>query len=310
MQEEKVLPDEATFSSILGACIIAGFIEQGKFIHDRIIKRKLELNLVIGSALVNMYAKSGLLLEARNVLNHLSIRSTESWGALIAGYSYYGHGRLALESFLSMQHEGVPPDEAACVCALKACVDVGDLELGKTLHHQLTVRNFNADAQVGTTLVNFYSKNLCLEDARKVFNCLTIRDVVSWGALIGGYVFCKEFKMAIDCLKEMQQQGLRPSDAIYTSIISGCTSIGQFTKGHEHFRCLTEDPDVEPSIENYTVMMDLLGRSGSLRSAKDVIHTMPMLPDDISQTSLLQSFWQHHHRTSTPEPRGYDKRQC
>ncbi|MCO5602474.1 hypothetical protein L7F22_056606 [Adiantum nelumboides] len=283
MQEEKILPDEATFSSILGACIMEGYIEQGKFIHDCIVKRKMELNLVIGSALVNMYAKNGLMLEAQSVLNHLPIRSTESWGALITGYSYYGHGHLAIESFLNMQHDGVPSDKAASICTLKACADVGDLDLGKALHHQLTISGFNADAQVGTTLVNFYGKNSCLGDARRVFNCIMTPDVVTWGALIGGYVFCKEFKMAVDCLNEMQEQGLSPPNAIYTSVICCCTYTGEMTKGQRQFN------DVEQSIENYTGMVDLLGRSGCLRSAKDVIHTMPMLPDDISWTTLLTS---------------------
>ena len=84
-----------------------GAIDKGKQIHDEVVKRKLlEKDVVLGTALVDMYARCGMLEKARKVLEELHLRDVIAWSALIAGYAQQGQGHEALKCLKHMESEG------------------------------------------------------------------------------------------------------------------------------------------------------------------------------------------------------------
>ena len=88
MQREGILPDAVTYVYIWKACVMIGAADKGKQIHDEIARQGLLQNdIVLGSALVDMYAKCGAVSKARRVLDRLPSRDVVSWNALMAGYS-------------------------------------------------------------------------------------------------------------------------------------------------------------------------------------------------------------------------------
>ena len=139
MQTEGLSPDEATFVSILNACTKTGAIEKGKKIHDDILSTGLlDKSMVLGSALVSMYAKCGLLAKAQQVLEALRYRDTVCWSALITGYAQERHGHEALNCFTKMQREGHSPDDVTFLCVLKACCHVGKLDDAQTYYENMS----------------------------------------------------------------------------------------------------------------------------------------------------------------------------
>ena len=87
-EEESLCVDEATFTCILKACGCIGAVNEGKHIHDEIVKNGLLVNnFVLGGGLVDMYAKCGMLAKAQGVLRELPSRDTVSCFAILGGHS-------------------------------------------------------------------------------------------------------------------------------------------------------------------------------------------------------------------------------
>ena len=133
MKREGLFPNEITFLSTLKACGNAGAIGKGKQIHDQVMHRDmLDKNVALGNALVDMYAKCGILLKAQQVLEELPVRDVVSWSSLIAGYAKHGQCHEALNCFEQMQNEGLSPDEIAFLSVLNACTHSGKMNEAQT----------------------------------------------------------------------------------------------------------------------------------------------------------------------------------
>ncbi|MCO5570798.1 hypothetical protein L7F22_024526 [Adiantum nelumboides] len=114
MRSKGLPPDAVTYACILKACGIMQDIDMGKRIHDEIVSEGLlEKNIALGTALVDMYAKCGVLLKAQKVLDELPVRDVVSWNALIAGYAQQEQCQGALGCFQRMRSDGLSPDVAS-----------------------------------------------------------------------------------------------------------------------------------------------------------------------------------------------------
>jgi pentatricopeptide repeat protein len=147
----------------------------GEGIHAEVRERGLlETDHVLGTALLDMYAKCGAVKKAAQVFEQLPVRNTVSWSAMISAYAQSGLGDEALHCFEQMQEEeGVRPNAVTYASVLKACSIVGSLSMGE--HVYLTVRRQHmweeeADVVLGTALVDMYSKCGDLEKAEEVFD--------------------------------------------------------------------------------------------------------------------------------------------
>ncbi|KAI5063605.1 hypothetical protein GOP47_0022152 [Adiantum capillus-veneris] len=138
MQSEGILANEVTYACILKACGLIGAIDQGKKIHDEILRQGwLEHNAVLGNTLVDMYAKCGALQQAKSVLEKLPSRSIVSWNSMIAGYAQNGQSQEALVCFEQMQRESILPDEVTFICLLNLCSHLGLVEKGQELFNSM-----------------------------------------------------------------------------------------------------------------------------------------------------------------------------
>eukprot|EP00250_Pteridium_aquilinum_P018509 c24117_g19_i1 orf=984-2105(+) len=158
MQQGGLKPSVAIFLGILKACANLGALWHGSWVHDQVLRSELDVNLLVGSSLVDMYCKSGGLDEARCVFDGLPKRNVVSWGAMITGYADYGHGHLALELFEDMLKLGLIPSRATFLAVLRAFTSVCDNEKGKSAHHQIIKDGLELDEMVGSSLVDMYAK--------------------------------------------------------------------------------------------------------------------------------------------------------
>ncbi|MCO5558543.1 hypothetical protein L7F22_012128 [Adiantum nelumboides] len=182
--------DALTYGSILKACAVIGAIEMGKQIHDEIVKQGLlEHSVKLSGALVDMYAKYGVLLQAHSVLEKLPSRDVVVWSSLGAGYAEKGYGQQALHSFEQMQLEGIPPNAVTYTCILKVCAFIGDIDKGKQLHDEILRQGLvEHDIVLGNALVDMYARCGALSQAQSVLEEFPSRDSISWSSLIAGYL--------------------------------------------------------------------------------------------------------------------------
>ncbi|MCO5580162.1 hypothetical protein L7F22_034029 [Adiantum nelumboides] len=277
MQQEGIPPNAVTYLSILKACASIGAINEGKHVHDEILKQGLlEHDIVLGNALVDMYAKCGALPQARGVLKKLPFRDVVSWSALIAGYAQHGQGQQALECFEQMQQEGVPPDIVTYVCILKSCALIGALDMGKQIHDEISRWGLlEHNISLGGALVDMYAKCGALPQAQSVLEKLPWRDVVLWTALIAGYAQKGQGQFALECYEQMQREGVSPNSVTYVSILKACAVIGAIDKGKQIHDEISRLRLLEHDIVLGSALVDMYAKCGALPQAQNVLEKLP-----------------------------------
>ncbi|KAJ7514127.1 hypothetical protein O6H91_23G029100 [Diphasiastrum complanatum] len=295
MKQEGMQPNNVTLVLLLKACASLAALEQGKQLHSAIIKRGFQSDVVVGSTLVDMYAKCGCTEDASEVFDNMGERDVVSWTAMIAGYAQNGLGKEALALYKQMKQEGVQPDNVTFVLLLKACASLAALEQGKQLHSEIIKRGFQSDVVVGNTLVNMYAKCGCTEDARELFDNMSERDVVSWTGMIAGYAQNGLGKEALALFVQMQREGTKPNEVTYISVLSACAHSGLVDQGRYFFDSMCKNHGVTPTKEHYACMVDLLGRAGCLADAELFINKMPIQPNSVVWMTLLGAARNHGH---------------
>ncbi|GMN60448.1 hypothetical protein TIFTF001_029540 [Ficus carica] len=216
-----VQPDEFTFTSVLSACACLTFLDLGRQLHSVIIKNKLAMNLFVGNALMDMYAKSGALMDARKQFERIRNRDNVSWNAIIVGYVQEGDEAEAFNIFRRMTSHGFMPDEVSLASILSACADVQALKKGQQVHCLSVKSGLETSLYAGSSLIDMYAKCGAIEAAHKVFSFMPERGVVSMNVLIAGY--CQiNLKKAVSLLRDMQPAGLSPTDITCASLLDVC----------------------------------------------------------------------------------------
>lgn len=285
-----ILPNKVTFICLLKACSSLRTLHDGEQLHAQIQARGFEADVVIGSSLVDMYAKCGNLKASRLVFDRLPAKDVVTWNCMFGGYIEHELGQEVLTLYESMQKDGtILPDSVTFMYLLKACTSVGALQQGKHLYALIKERGLDSDVAVGNSVVDLFGKCGSLVEARRVFDTLPRRDVVSWNALLNGYAQHSHGRMAIQCFKEMQEHGIQPNEATFTCLLVACTHEGLVTEGQRYFKMMSQNHKIMPTVHHYTCMIDLLGRSGHLEEADSMWRSLPFQNDIVGWTSLLSA---------------------
>eukprot|EP01018_Ginkgo_biloba_P011240 Gb_08862 [translate_table: standard] len=287
MQQAGMMPDHVTVASVLRACATLSALQEGKEIHDYIIKNCFESDVIVGTALVDMYAKCGRVEDACQLFDKMSRRDVFLWTAMIAGYAQNGHANEALELFHKMQLADMKPNEVTIVSVLRACADLAALQQGKDIHDYIIENGFETDLSVGNSLVAMYAKCGSIEIARQVFDRMSKRDVISWSAMIAGYGMHGYGEDALKFFSKMQQTGTKPDHITITCVLYACSHSGLLAEGWQCFNCMSRDYGITPKVEHYACMVDLLARAGKLDEAQDFIKRMPLQPNAGVWAALL-----------------------
>ncbi len=118
-----------------------------------------------------------------------------------------------------MEQERVQPNQITFVGLLNACASVSALEEGRRVHKQIIERGCESNIFVGNSLVDMYAKCGSIEEAQRVFDRMTTRNVVSWTAMILGHVKCGQGQKTLKLLQKMQQEGVHPHPVPDTKFI-------------------------------------------------------------------------------------------
>ncbi|KAH7292687.1 hypothetical protein KP509_29G081200 [Ceratopteris richardii] len=294
MQTEGVAPNEVTFSCVLKACGNIGALYMGCQVHDEIVKRSLlQHNVVIGNALVDMYAKCGALNKALDVLEGLPIRNVISWTSLISGYAKNGLGKEALACYQRMKSEGVAPNVVTFTCMLKACGSIRALNEGVSLHDEIVVKGLlDKDVMLGNAVVDMYAKCGALAKAHEVFEGIHNCNVVTWNTLIAGYVQEGQVKEALSCFEQMQSEGFVPNAVTLTSILKACGNAKATEVGEKIHEKIDKEGLLGKNVILGTALMDMYIKCGALMKAQEV-HEKFTSRDVVSWTTLIEGFSQH-----------------
>ncbi|KAI5603049.1 hypothetical protein POPTR_001G217600v4 [Populus trichocarpa] len=314
-------PNHVTFITLLSGC--ADLPSQGNSLGPLLhaYTRKLGLdtcNLMVGTALVDMYAKcghvelsrlcfdelkvknsfswntmidgfvrNGKIREAIEVFDEMPERGVISWTVLINGFVKMGLFEEALEWFRKMQVSKVEPDRVTIVTVLSACANLGALGLGLWVHRYALKKGLRDNVKICNSLIDLYSRCGAIELARQVFEKMGERTLVSWNSIIGGLAANGFTEEALEHFDLMQKQGFKPNDVSFTGALTACSHTGLVDEGLKYFDIMERVHKISPRIEHYGCIVDLYSRAGRLEDAMSVVQNMPMKPNEVVVGSLL-----------------------
>ncbi|GFY96267.1 pentatricopeptide repeat (PPR) superfamily protein [Actinidia rufa] len=282
-------PNEFTFATVLTSCMGSLGIEHGRQIHSLIIKSRLESHIFVGSSLLDMYAKAGKIHEARGVFDGLPKRDVVSCTAIISGYAQLGLDEEALELFRRLQREGMNCNYVTYASVLTALSGLAALDHGKQVHNHVLRSELPSYVVLQNSLIDMYSKCGNLSYSRRIFDNMSERTVISWNAMLVGYSKHGRGREAVELFELMRKENkIKPDGVTFLAVLSGCSHGGTEDRGLEIFYEVVSGKDeVEPEIEHYGCVVDLLGRSGQVEKAFEFIKQMPFNPTAAIWGSLL-----------------------
>ncbi|CAN0913798.1 Pentatricopeptide repeat-containing protein At1g31430 [Linum grandiflorum] len=138
MQARRIKPDKFLLVALLTGCAQTGALEQGKWIHEYIKENRIVLDAIVGTALIDMYAKCGCIDQALRIFYALRDKDTASWTAVICALAMNGKTHEALSLFSEMKRVGVRPDDVTYVGVLSACSHGGLVNEGRDFFNSMT----------------------------------------------------------------------------------------------------------------------------------------------------------------------------
>ncbi|KAE8729576.1 Pentatricopeptide repeat-containing protein [Hibiscus syriacus] len=280
-------PDEFTYGSVLKACAGQKALDYGMGIHNRTIKSGVVLHSFVGSALVDMYCKCGMMEEAENIHDRIEQKSMVCWNAIISGFSLQKESEEAQNFFSRMLEIGVKPDHFTYATVLDTCANLATIGLGKQIHAQIIKLELQSDVYICSTLLDMYSKCGNTYDSKLIFEKATNRDFVTWNAMICGYAQHGLGEEALQVFEDMIIENVTPNHATFVSVLRACAHTGLVEKGLHYFALMSSDYGLAPQLEHYSCMVHIMGRAGQITEALRLINDMPFEADDVIWRTLL-----------------------
>ncbi|KAM7470616.1 hypothetical protein LguiA_008799 [Lonicera macranthoides] len=288
--EAKKLFDEMSSKNL--ACwnaMIQGFMRFGDLttarkLFDEMPKR----DMVSFTTMIDGYAKAGDMTAARFLFDQSPELDIVSWSALISGYTQNGQPNEAVKVFLEMHSRNIEPDEFIMVSLMSACSQVGCLELAKWVDSYTSERLVDRHGgHVATALIDMNAKCGNMERAKMLFERMPKRDLISYCSMIQGLSIHGRGDQAVSLFERMLSEGLTPDNVAFTIILTACSHAGLVKEGCHYFDSMIYDYSIVPSPDHYACMIDLLGRSGMLKAAYELIKSMPVEPHAAAWGALL-----------------------
>ncbi|KAL5704464.1 hypothetical protein ACHQM5_022890 [Ranunculus cassubicifolius] len=324
MQKDGVRADISSFTSILSGCSSLGDLTKGKQAHCYAYILGFTDDLIVGSAIIDMYAKCGspddackifaeleerdtILLnsminlyfsyrrpeDARYVFETMPNRSIISWNSMIVGYSQNGCPVDALNLFCEMNRLDIRTDEVSLASAISSCASITSLRVGEQIFARAIIVGLESDQIIITSLIDFYCKCGSIKDGRRLFDGMIKSDEIPWNSMLMGYSTNGYGTEALIVFDEMRASGVSPNDITFTTILSACNHSGLVDEGRRWFESMKSDYNIEPGIEHYSCMVDLFARAGYLDAAMNLIERMPFEADASMWSSVLRGCRAH-----------------
>ncbi|CAN6439868.1 unnamed protein product [Victoria cruziana] len=278
-------PDSPSLASILRDVEELKSLQQ---IHANVIISGLQQNVFLSNRLLHAYFSCRDSTTAEEIFRRMTYRNVVSWTIMVNGYWKHRCPFDSVSAFHEMVTAGVLPNSVTIASVLPACCDMGLSKAGKSIHCYMIVHGYKANVYVDTAILDMYMKCDSLEDAFNVFDRMSERNVVSWNAMINGYVQVGELQGAIKMFKKMKHAGISIDNFTISILLRICAEMG----------CLIQGTSIHAHVIKYgfqnsshvgTLMMDMYRKCGNVEGASQVFDLLPC-KDVVSWSTILSIF--------------------
>ncbi|XP_057812166.1 pentatricopeptide repeat-containing protein At4g21300 [Salvia miltiorrhiza] len=212
---------------------------------------------ILGTRILGVYITCNNYFDAKKLFWQLNLRYASPWNWMIRGFTQMGRYDYGVLFYFKMLSYGTNPDKYTFPYLIKACGGLRAVDLVKYVHGMIKDLGFELDVYVGSALVNFYTENDCLDNARNVFDKLPQRDVVLWNGMLNGYLKFEGLEGNLIGLFEQMRKGeVEPNAVTYTCILKLCGLKSMLKLGAQvHGLVMRCGLDMQPSVANTLVAL-------------------------------------------------------
>ncbi|KAM0887643.1 hypothetical protein ACQ4PT_028898 [Festuca glaucescens] len=270
-------PWHALLHQLLPACTT---LRSLRALHGRLLAQGLLRGLRARTKLLSCYAALGDLASARRVLDETPHPDAYTYKVALGQHAAAERHTetVALHRDMRRRCPAALDDVILLSLALKASVRSADFRYGRRLHCDV-VKAGGGDGFVMNCLVDMYAKAGDLENARKVFDRVLDRNVVSWTSMLSGCLQNGFAEEGLVLFNEMRLEHVLPSEHTMASVLTACTMLGSLHQGRwTHGSVLKHGVVFNPFIT--AAMLDMYVKCGEVEDARRVF-------DDLSSVDLV-----------------------
>nr|XP_010930665.1 pentatricopeptide repeat-containing protein At2g13600 [Elaeis guineensis] len=314
------LPNSTFFSDLLQSSIHSKSLGDVCRVHARLLKTRFSSETFIQNRLIDAYAKCGCLSDARKLFDRMTHRNTFtfnsligaftksgcfdeakqlflsipesdqcSWSSMVSGFAQHGRFEEALDFFVAMHAEDFVLNAHSFSSALSACAGLMDSIIGVQIHALISKSRLAYDVYMGSALVDMYSKCRRPLDARRVFEGMPDRNVVSWNSLITCYEQNGPVNEALLLFVTMMDSGLEPDEVTLASVVSACASLMALREGMQiHAQAIKFDKFRDDLVLG-NALVDMYAKCRRIREARIIFDCMP-IRSMVSETSMISGY--------------------
>lgn len=284
MRELSVKPDRYTFPSVINACGSLVDFEKGRIVHEHAVQLGFGVDLYIGNALIDMYARCNELRHAQELFDRMPKRDVVSWNSLISGYTSNGFFKEALEVYRQLRMAGLVPDSFSLSSVLLSCGGLAEVVEGELVHCLVEKLGTRDDVIVSNALLSMYFKFDMLVKCWRVFSEMVCRDGVTWNTIICGYFESGLYEDSIRLFSEMVRHS-KPDVLTITSVLRACTYVGNLNFGrYVHDYMLSNGYEFDTVATN--IIINMYAKCGDVLRARQMFENAKN-QDLVSWNSLL-----------------------
>ncbi|MQL70780.1 hypothetical protein Taro_003149 [Colocasia esculenta] len=261
--------------SALAASSAERAVRMGKQIHAYAAKSCWVSAVFVGGALVNLYVKSGAVVDARYAFDEIQLKNTMCVNTLLMGYveaKLWSDGVMLVKG---MPGFGLTPDGFTTSTLLRMCAEVPAAGLGMQVHAYLMRRTkyLEEDVFVQSSLMEMYGKCGLVNEAQLVFDLAgnimpgKRRDVVLWTSMLNAFGRNGRFNKVVDTFDEMLHAGVKPDEVAFVAVLAACSRTGDVSRALDYFKFMSSEHQILPCQEHYSCVIDLLCKAGQLEKA-------------------------------------------
>lgn len=268
-------PDGYTVVGVALCIAEPSLLSTGKGIHGFCLKCSFDSNEHVASALVSMYSRCNCMDSAYLVFSSLLQADLVTWSALITGYSQAGDFSKALFFFQKLNMQGKKPDSILIASILAATAQSTNIRHGIEIHGFVLRQGIESDEMVCSSLIDMYSKCGYLSLGIRVFHIMPQKSILTYNSVIWGIGLHGLASKALEVFKELMDIGLVPNESTFSALLCACCHVGLNSVGKEIFIRMKDEFCIKYRTQHYVYIVKLLGMTGELEEAYNLVLSLP-----------------------------------
>ncbi|KAK6943216.1 DYW domain [Dillenia turbinata] len=267
--------------------------KQIKHVHARLLRHGLDQDSYLINLLLRSNFESHNSSYSRLVFHQTREPNIYLYNTMIRGLVSKDCFDEALEFYILMRNENFLPNNFTFPFVLKSCTRISDFQLGLKIHALAVKVGFDYDDYVKTSLVALYAQCGFLEEAYKLFDDITDKNVISWTTIIGGFVKIGKFRDAIESFSKFLEMGLKPDSFTVVRVLSACAHLGD-SKSGEWIAKYVRKTGMEKNKFVGTSLVDMYAKLGNMEKARAIFDGMAER-DIVSWSAMIMGYASNGH---------------